>query len=158
MRAVDDVSFAVERNTVHCLVGENGAGKSTLVKMLTGALQPTSGTMTVRGAPYEPSDPHDARMGGIATLFQELHVVDQLTVQENLTLGMERTRLGFLVRSELDDRVVQTLAAIEPSIDPIGQGVDPERGAEADRRDRACGIVGAERHHHGRTDGGAVRA
>jgi ribose transport system ATP-binding protein len=47
-----------------------------------------------------------------------LHVVDQLTVQENLTLGMERTRLAFLVRSELDDRVVQTLTAIEPSIDP----------------------------------------
>ena len=63
--------------------------------------------------------------GGIATLFQELHVVDQLTVQENLTLGMERTRFGFLVRSELDDRVVQTLAAIEPSIDPIGQGRRP---------------------------------
>ena len=118
VRAVDDVSFAIERNTVHCLVGENGAGKSTLVKMLTGALQPTSGTMTVRGVPYQPSDPHAARAGGIATLFQELHVVDQLTVQENLTLGMERTRFGFLTRSELDDRVVQTLAAIEPSIDP----------------------------------------
>jgi ribose transport system ATP-binding protein len=118
VRAVDDVSFAIERNTVHCLVGENGAGKSTLVKLLTGALQPTSGTMTVRGLPYQPSDPHAARAGGIATLFQELHVVDQLSVQENLTLGMERTRFGFLTRSELDDRVVQTLAAIEPSIDP----------------------------------------
>ena len=58
---------------------------------------PTSGTMTVRGASYQPRGPHDARAGGIATLFQELHVVDQLTVQENLTLGMERTRFGFLV-------------------------------------------------------------
>jgi ribose transport system ATP-binding protein len=118
VRAVDDVTFAIDRNTVHCLVGENGAGKSTLVKMLTGALQPTSGTMTVRGAPYAPSDPHAARAGGIATLFQELHVVDQLSVQENLTLGMERTRFGFLTKTELDDRVVQTLAAIEPTIDP----------------------------------------
>src|SRR5688572_11111821 len=71
VRAVDDVTFAIERNTVHCLVGENGAGKSTLVKMLTGALQPTSGTMTVRGVRYQPSDPHAARAGGIATLFQE---------------------------------------------------------------------------------------
>ncbi len=118
VRAVDDVSFSIERSTIHCLVGENGAGKSTLVKMLTGALRPTSGTMTVSGAPYEPHNPNDARRGGIATLFQELHVVDQLTVQENLTLGMERSRFGFLVSSDLDDRVVGTLAAIEPSIDP----------------------------------------
>jgi ribose transport system ATP-binding protein len=118
VRAVDDVSFEVERNTVHCLVGENGAGKSTLVKLLTGALRPTSGTMKVHGSTYEPHSPHDARVGGIATLFQELHVVDELTVHENLTLGMERSRFGFLVRSDLDDRVVKTLAAIEPSIDP----------------------------------------
>jgi ribose transport system ATP-binding protein len=121
VRAVDDVSFAIERNTVHCLVGENGAGKSTLVKMLTGALQPTSGTMTVRGANYQPSGPSDAREGGIATLFQELHVVDELTVHENLTLGMERSRFGFLVKSDLDDQVVETLAAIEPSIDPAAR-------------------------------------
>ncbi|MCP4381828.1 MAG: sugar ABC transporter ATP-binding protein [Hyphomicrobiales bacterium] len=118
VRAVDDVSFSIERSTVHCLVGENGAGKSTLVKILTGALKPTSGTMKVRGSAYSPSNPHDAREGGIATLFQELHVVDELTVQENLTLGMERSRFGFLVKSELDSQVVQTLAAIEPSINP----------------------------------------
>ncbi|NRB19764.1 MAG: sugar ABC transporter ATP-binding protein [Rhodobacteraceae bacterium] len=118
VRAVDDVSFAIESSTVHCLVGENGAGKSTLVKMLTGALQPTTGSMTVRGSSYEPSNTKDARAGGIATLFQELHVVDELTVLENLTLGMEQSRFGFLVKSDLDERVVQTLAAIEPSIDP----------------------------------------
>jgi ribose transport system ATP-binding protein len=118
VRAVDDVSFSVERCTVHGLVGENGAGKSTLVKMLTGALQPTSGTMKLDGVPFAPGNPHDARLGGIATLFQELHVVDQLTVHENLTLGMERHRFGLLTPSDLDRRVIETLAAIEPSIDP----------------------------------------
>ncbi|MEK6247985.1 MAG: sugar ABC transporter ATP-binding protein [Planctomycetales bacterium] len=118
VRALDDVSFSVESSSVHCLVGENGAGKSTLVKILTGALRPTSGTMKVRGSVYQPNNPHDARESGIATLFQELHVVDELTVLENLTLGMERSRFGFLVKSDLDDRVIQTLAAIEPSIDP----------------------------------------
>ncbi len=118
VRAVDDVSFSIQSRTIHCLVGENGAGKSTLVKMLTGALKPTSGTMKVRGADYRPGNPHDAREGGIATLFQELHVVDELTVQENLTLGMEESRFGFLVKSDLDRRVVATLKAIEPSIDP----------------------------------------
>lgn len=118
VRAVDNVSFSIESSTVHCLVGENGAGKSTLVKMLTGALQPSGGTMKVNGSAYDPNNLQDAREYGIATLFQELHVVDELTVLENLTLGMERSRFGFLIKSDLDDRVVQTLKAIEPSIDP----------------------------------------
>ncbi|WP_207797095.1 sugar ABC transporter ATP-binding protein [Shimia abyssi] len=118
VRAVDTVSFDIEPNTVHCLVGENGAGKSTIVKMLTGALEPTSGTMAVLGKPYQPNSTQDARNGGIGTLFQELHVVDQLTVLENLTMGMEVSRFGFLIKSDLEDRVTKTLAAIEPGIDP----------------------------------------
>ena len=124
VRAVDNVSFSVHRGTVHCLVGENGAGKSTLVKMLTGALLPTSGTMEVNQAPYTPDNPQDAREGGIATLFQELHVVDELTVLENLTLGMERSRFGFLIKSDLEDRVVRTLMAIEPAINPAARVSD----------------------------------
>ena len=97
VRAVDAVSFSVRRGTVHCLVGENGAGKSTLVKMLTGALRPTSGAM--RSTAPTTTRPTRRMRGnaGIATLFQELHVVDELTVLENLTLGMERSRFGFLV-------------------------------------------------------------
>jgi ribose transport system ATP-binding protein len=118
VRAVDDVSLSIESSTIHCLVGENGAGKSTLIKMLTGALLPTSGTMRINGSEYKPKSLQDARDAGIATLFQELHVVDELTVLENLTLGMERSRFGFLIKSDLDDRVIRTLKAIEPSIDP----------------------------------------
>ncbi|WP_171241423.1 sugar ABC transporter ATP-binding protein [Ruegeria sp. HKCCA5491] len=118
VRAVDTVSFDIDRNTVHCLVGENGAGKSTIVKMLTGALAPTSGSMAILGRDHAPSSTQDARESGIGTLFQELHVVDQLTVLENLTLGMEASRLGFLVKSDLEERVTKTLAAIEPMIDP----------------------------------------
>lgn len=121
VRAVDDVSFSIESGTVHCLVGENGAGKSTLVKMLTGALATTSGSMTVNGSEHRPNNPSEARDGGIATLFQELHVVDELTVLENLTLGMERSRFGFLVKSKLEGDVVRTLSAIEPSIDPMAR-------------------------------------
>src|SRR5512136_3035640 len=89
VRAVDDVSFDITRNTVHCLVGENGAGKSTLIKILTGAYQRTSGTILLNGKEYLAHNPKEAREKGIATLFQELNVVDQLTVEENLTLGVE---------------------------------------------------------------------
>ena len=121
VRAVDNVSFSIDGGTVHCLVGENGAGKSTLVKMLTGALAPTNGSMSVNNNAFAPNNPQEARDGGIATLFQELHVVDELTVLENLTLGMEDSWFGFLVKSSLEDRAVKTLKAIEPSIDPFAR-------------------------------------
>jgi len=118
VRAVNNVSFSIEPSTVHCLIGENGAGKSTLVKMITGAIKPTLGTMKVSGKEYRPADTKSAREAGIATLFQELHVVDELSVVENLTLGMEQSRFGFLVKSNLEQRAIDTLSTIEPSIDP----------------------------------------
>ena len=96
VRAVNNVSFDIKRNTVHCLVGENGAGKSTLIKILTGAYTRTSGKILLNGEEYSPRSPRDAKQKGISTLFQELNVVDQLTVEENLTLGMEDTKFGFL--------------------------------------------------------------
>jgi len=121
VRAVDDVSFSIESSTVHCLIGENGAGKSTLIKMLTGALQPTQGVMKINGLTYTPTSTQDARDNGVATLFQELHVVDELSVLENLTLGMEQSRFGFLIKSGLEERVIHTLATIEPTIDPTAR-------------------------------------
>jgi ribose transport system ATP-binding protein len=100
VRAVNDVSFGIQRNTVHCLVGENGAGKSTLIKILTGAYKRTSGTILLNGEEYAAYNTKDAKQKGVSTLFQELNVVDQLTVEENLTLGSEDTFLGFLRKTD----------------------------------------------------------
>ena len=61
VRAIDNVSLSIESGTIHCLVGENGAGKSTLIKMLTGALLPTSGTMRLNGSEYKQNNLQDAR-------------------------------------------------------------------------------------------------
>lgn len=118
VRALDDVSFNINRNTVHCLVGENGAGKSTLIKILTGAFIRTSGTVLLSGKSYQAHNPKEAKNAGISTLFQELNVVDQLTVEENLTLGMEDTTLGFLRKSKKIKKMLEVLKSIEPSIDP----------------------------------------
>ncbi|NLU36820.1 MAG: sugar ABC transporter ATP-binding protein [Clostridiales bacterium] len=118
VRAVNDVTFNIRRNTVHCLVGENGAGKSTLIKILTGVLERTAGTILLNGREYVSYSPRDARRQGISTLFQELNVVDQLTVEENLTLGMEDTTFGFLRKSTKIKKMVDALKEIEPSIDP----------------------------------------
>lgn len=118
VRAVNDVSFDIKRNTVHCLVGENGAGKSTLIKILTGAVSRTSGVVLLNGLEYCAANPREARAKGISTLFQELNVVDQLTVEENLTLGIEDTVFGFLKKTDKVKKIVETLKSLEPSISP----------------------------------------
>ena len=118
VRAVNSVSFDIKRNTVHCLVGENGAGKSTLIKILTGAYQRTSGKVLLNGEEYLAANPKEAKDKGISTLFQELNVVDQLTVEENLTLGMEDTRFGFLRRTDKINKIVSVMNSLEPSISP----------------------------------------
>jgi ribose transport system ATP-binding protein len=118
VRAVNSVSFDIKRNTVHCLVGENGAGKSTLIKILTGAYQRTSGKILLNGEEYSAANTKEAKDKGISTLFQELNVVDQLTVEENLTLGMEDTRFGFLRRTDKINKIVGVMNSLEPSISP----------------------------------------
>jgi ribose transport system ATP-binding protein len=118
VRAVNNVSFDIKRNTVHCLVGENGAGKSTLIKILTGAYMRTSGTVLLNGEEHNPHSPRDAKQRGISTLFQELNVVDQLTVEENLTLGMEDTRFGFFRKTDKINKMVNVMKSLEPSISP----------------------------------------
>ncbi len=118
VRAVDDVSFDIKRNTVHCLVGENGAGKSTLIKILTGVYERTSGQILLNGEEHDPQNPRDAKQKGISTLFQELNVVDQLTVEENLSLGVEETTFGFLRRTDKTNQMVSVMNSIEPSIKP----------------------------------------
>jgi ribose transport system ATP-binding protein len=118
VRAVNNVSFDIKRNTIHCLVGENGAGKSTLIKILTGAYARTSGKTFLNGEEYSPHSPRDARQQGISTLFQELNVVDQLTVEDNLTLGMEDTKFGFLRKTDKINKMVSVMNSLEPSIHP----------------------------------------
>ena len=118
VRAVNNVSFDIKRNTVHCLVGENGAGKSTLIKILTGAYARTSGQILLNGEEYNAPNTREAKQKGISTLFQELNVVDQLTVEENLTLGMEDTTFGFLRKTDKINRMISVLNSIEPSIKP----------------------------------------
>ena len=118
VRAVNNVSFDIKRNTVHCLVGENGAGKSTLIKILTGATARSSGRILLNGEEYSPHSPKDAKEKGISTLFQELNVVDQLTVEENLTLGMEDTRFGFLRKTDKINTMIGVMKSLEASISP----------------------------------------
>jgi ribose transport system ATP-binding protein len=109
--ALDRVDFELAAGEVHVLFGENGAGKSTLIQTLAGAHQPTEGVIRFRGAPVVLETVHQARGLGISAVFQEFSLVPTLTVEENMFLGAERTRHGFLdraavrrgVRKVLDD-------------------------------------------------------
>ena len=118
VKAVNEVSFDIKRNTIHCLVGENGAGKSTLIKILTGAETRTSGTIRLNGDEYQVKNPKEGKNKGISTLFQELNVVDQLSVEDNLTLGMEDTTFGFLKKTKKIKKMIEVLESLEPSINP----------------------------------------
>ena len=114
--ALSDVSFDIKRNTVHCIVGENGAGKSTFIKILTGAFERTAGEVLMDGKPFGPRSVREAMTRGISVLYQELNVVNDLTVEENLTLGKENHRAGFIRKSKDMGRVVEILKGLDASI------------------------------------------
>ncbi|MEU2671099.1 sugar ABC transporter ATP-binding protein [Streptomyces sp. NPDC007164] len=120
VRALDGVDLEVQAGEVHCLLGQNGAGKSTLIKVLAGAHQPDGGEITWRGEPVALKSPIAAMRLGIATIYQELDLVEGLSVAENVFLGHEPTTARFVVRT----REGRTAAAAllkrlgHPEIDP----------------------------------------
>lgn len=95
--ALDDVSLSLIQGEILALIGENGAGKSTLVKVLSGAHQPDVGTMTLQGQTYAPRNPLQARKAGVAMIYQELSIAPDLSVMENILLGVEPMRRGGLI-------------------------------------------------------------
>ncbi|PNG20952.1 sugar ABC transporter ATP-binding protein [Streptomyces cahuitamycinicus] len=100
VRALDGVDLDVQAGEVHCLLGQNGAGKSTLIKVLAGAHQPDTGGIRWRGEEVTLRSPIAAMRLGIATIYQELDLVEHLSVAENVHLGHEPTTAGFVVRGK----------------------------------------------------------
>jgi ribose transport system ATP-binding protein len=116
--ALDDVDLEVRRGEVHVLFGENGAGKSTLISVLSGAQQPDAGTLELEGHPAQLNDVAAARARGISAVFQEFSLAPSLTVAENLVLGSEPGRLGFVDRREVRRIARERLAQFGFSLDP----------------------------------------
>ena len=122
VRALDGVSFDLEKGEVHALCGENGAGKSTLIKILAGYWPHGSygGEMLVDGAPVHFRSLRDAEQRGIALIAQELALVPDLSVAENLSLGREPLRRGLIDWERVLTEARRGLAL-------VGLGVDPRR-------------------------------
>jgi ribose transport system ATP-binding protein len=112
--ALRGVDLEVAPGEVHALVGENGAGKSTLMKVLSGAVAPDDGSMSLDGAPYAPRTPAAARRLGVGMVYQELMLCPDLTVEANVLLGAESlSAWGGLRGRENRRRVHEALAVLE---------------------------------------------
>ncbi len=107
--ANDDVTFSVQKGEIHALVGENGAGKSTLMNILYGLFHADSGTITVKGKKVHFLGPGDAIAHGIGMVHQHFMLIPPLTVAENVVLGQEPSRKGF-VDTVKANKIVQALS------------------------------------------------
>ena len=125
VRALDGISLTIEKGSIHALVGENGAGKSTLGKILAGVIAPDRGQLLIDGAPVAFRSPREAIVRGIVLIAQELSVAPALSVAENVFLGTEPRRAGFVARRALRRRYDELAAAagFELSGDLPGRGL-----------------------------------
>ncbi|MBX6390343.1 MAG: sugar ABC transporter ATP-binding protein [Frankia sp.] len=119
VRALDGVDLTVRAGEVHCLLGQNGAGKSTLIKVLSGAHQPDAGTIRWRGAEVTLPTPTAATRLGIATIYQELDLVDGLSVADNIFLGHELARAGLSRRRAMNEAARALLARLGHADIPV---------------------------------------
>jgi ribose transport system ATP-binding protein len=122
-RALDGVDLEIRAGEVHCLLGQNGAGKSTLIKILAGAHQPDAGEIRWNGEPVTIPTPMAALELGVATMYQELDVVDGLSVAENVFLGHELATGGLLQRRAAHARTRALLERLGHAELPAGREV-----------------------------------
>lgn len=121
VRALVGASLSLDAGEVHGLVGPNGSGKSTLNRVLAGTVEPDSATILFDGKPISIGSPMDAHRHGIAAVYQQLSLIPELTVGQNLILGVERTRAGFLSTAPARSSVAAVLDRFAPA---LGRGVN----------------------------------
>ena len=119
VRALEDVSFDLERGEIHAVVGQNGAGKSTLMNILAGIVRPDSGRILLDGKEVEIANPARGQQLGISIVHQELSVFPSRSVAENILVGrLPKNRLGFVDNKLLHNQARKCLNALEVMLDP----------------------------------------
>ena len=125
VKALRGASLELRAGEVHALVGENGAGKSTLIKIITGAVQPDGGTLYVAGTPVAHNSPRAAKALGVAAIYQQPALFPELTVAENIAIGVDGTgSLGRVDWGARRRRAAELLARIGSRIDPDAEAGD----------------------------------
>jgi simple sugar transport system ATP-binding protein len=133
--ALEGVDFTVDQRQVMALLGDNGAGKSTLIKILTGIYTPTGGQIYFEGQPVRINTPHEARELGIETVYQDLALVNLMSITRNFFLGRELVQkfgpINWLRRKEMNHLTRQSLAeigiAIRSPVEKVGSLSGGER-------------------------------
>ena len=123
IRALVDVDFDLRAGEVVAVVGDNGAGKSTMVKILSGVHPPDEGVVLVRNQEARFRSPADAYANGIATVFQDLALVEALDVARNVFLGREPSRWGFVNRRSMDRATLDIFATFGINVPSISRTV-----------------------------------
>ncbi len=118
IKANDDITLQLKKGEVHALLGENGAGKSTLMSVLFGLYQPEQGIIKKDGQVVKIKDPNDANALNIGMVHQHFKLVEIFTVLDNIILGVEPNKMGFLQKKEAREKVVALSKKYGLSIDP----------------------------------------
>ena len=116
--ANDDVTLQLKNGEIHALLGENGAGKSTLMSVLFGLYKAEKGVIKKDGEVVEINDPNDANRLGIGMVHQHFKLVEVFSVLDNIILGAETTKYGFLKKKEAKERVLELSKEYGLSVDP----------------------------------------
>ena len=131
VQALTDIDLDIPAGQVTALVGDNGAGKSTLIKTIAGIWQPSSGELVWNGRPIHIHSPRDATILGIAAVYQDLALCDNLDIVQNMLLGHEKQRLGLLDEASMELTAKQTLQDLRvTSVRSIRQPVGSLSGGQ----------------------------
>jgi simple sugar transport system ATP-binding protein len=117
VQALENVDFVLRTGEIHALVGENGAGKSTLIKILTGVEQPDSGTLMIDQQNIVIKSTQHAQQLGISTVYQEVNLCPHLSVAENILIGREPHKFGFIDRKTMNDKAKEIMRGLGIEMD-----------------------------------------
>ncbi len=118
VRALQNVDLHVRAGECLALVGENGAGKSTLMKILSGVYDADEGTVAIDNQPVVPRNPHHAQQLGVSIIYQEFNLFPNMSIEENIFIGREPNRTGFVDRRQLRESALQFLRQVGVELDP----------------------------------------
>jgi len=121
INALNGIKLSIRENEIHAIVGENGAGKSTLIKLITGAITPTSGIIKFAGKEYGKMNPALALDMGITAIYQEFNLIPSMTVAENIFFGCEKMNKFFIDSEGMNEKTTEIFQAMGVDIDPKAQ-------------------------------------
>lgn len=130
IEALKGVSVSIHGGEILSIVGDNGAGKSTLIKTLTGNIKPTSGIIRINGTTYKALTPRQAIKEGISAVYQDLSLGNTMSAADNLFLGNEKTKFGFLRKKEMNIAAEKLLRDLDIYLPDVRECVGEMSGGQ----------------------------